>query len=210
MIEIFKELGVLGVLGALIVYLLQKISSHLLNKDVQKYQLELDQKTEKYKNGLSVDLERYKSELLLIHNKITKLHDKRLDHIEEIYFLITDFHDQLQLLINWKVVTGKTKEEIAEDELEQVKIAEKAGNKFLKYYARHKLYFSKETSEIIDSIIKLLRDSHTDFTFKYVFGTGSPEFEIDRIKGITTNLRDKVPPLKKELEENFRSIMGVS
>jgi len=38
----------------------------------------------------------------------------------------------------------------------------------------------------------------------------SAEFEIEQIKKATEKIREKVPKLKKELEENFRNIIGVN
>lgn len=209
MLEIFEKLGILGVLGALIIYLVQQLSLHLLNRDIKKYELEINQETEKFKNELNLSLEKHKSELNLIYTKASKLHDKRLDHIAEIYSLLTEFHDYMQLLIGMKNTTGMTEEEKTHEELKDLKNSEIAGNQFLKYYSKHKLYFELEICSNIEEIIKLLRESHVDFSFKYIFGIGSPEFEMDKIKGISKNVREKVPELKKDLEKSFRELLGV-
>jgi tagatose-1,6-bisphosphate aldolase len=144
-----------------------------------------------------------------VSEKANKLHDKRIERIEEIYSLLTDFHSEMQNLISWKVVTGMSKEDIEKQEFDRIQKAGDTGNKFLNYYAKNKLYFNQETCSLIDEIIDLLRTSHLDLSHKYVFGRMPAQLEFENVRNASQSIRDKVPEVKEKLEANFRQIIGV-
>lgn len=207
--SIIKDLGIFTIISGLITWLIQKLGENLIAKNQKSYELKLTNESERFKTELNQSLEKYKSELNLIFEKSSKLHDKRIDRIEELYYMLNDFHNDMQVLVSWKIVTGMTKQEVKQQEFDNVKKAETSGNKFLLYYMRHKLYFSLETCTLIDEIIKLLKESHADFSFKYIFGPTSAEMEYENVKKAIEKIRIKVPEIKVKLEENFRKIIGV-
>jgi uncharacterized membrane-anchored protein YhcB (DUF1043 family) len=207
--SILKDLGIVTIIAGLITWLIQKLGESLIDKNQKSYELKLNNESERFKTELNQSLEKYKSELNLIFEKSSKLHDKRIERIEELYYMLNDFHNDMLVIVSWKIVTGMTNEQIQQQEFDNVKKAEASGNKFLLYYMRHKLYFSLETCTLIDEIIKLLKESHTDFSFKYIFGPVSAEMEYENVKKATEKIRTKVPEIKVKLEENFRKIIGV-
>ena len=208
--EILKDVGIVGVISGLITWLIKQLGESYLTKNAKIHQQKLNNQTEQFKLELNQTFEKYKSEIEFLSQKANKLHDKRIERIENIYTLLTDFFEDMQVLASWKIVAGMSKEEIETQSFENVKKAEKTGNEFLNYYSRNKLYFNSETCDLIDEIITLLKESHANFSFKYIFGTMSAEFEIEQIKEATEKIRKKVPKLKEELEENFRNIIGVN
>lgn len=207
--EIFKEIGIVGIIGVLITWLIKQLGQNMIDKNIRAYELELSNKSDLYKLELNQSFEEFKAELNLLSEKANKLHDKRIEHIQNIYSLLIDFHSEMHNLISWKVVTGMTPKEIKDNEIKRVQEAGDSGNKFFMYYSKNKLFFNIETCELIDEIISLLKNSHTDFSFKYIFGAISAELEFENIRNAGQNIRDKVPKLKTKLEENFRSIIGV-
>jgi hypothetical protein len=207
--EIFKEVGIVVVIAGLITWLIKKLGQSIIEKNLRAYELELSNKSELYKLELNQSFEEFKAELNLLSEKANKLHNKRIEHIQEIYSLLFDFHSDMQNLISWKVSTGMTPQEIRDNEIKRVQDAGNSGNKFFIYYSKNKLYFAIETCNLIDEIISILRDSHSDFSFKYIFGSMSAELEFENVRKASQNIRDKVPALKTKLEDNFRSIIGV-
>lgn len=195
---ILKDVGSVGVVAGLITWLIKQLGQNLINKDLKVYELELNKKAELYKQELS-----------FLSQKANKLHDKRIERIEEIYSLLTDFHSDMNALVSWKVTTGMSNEEVKQQELDNVGKAGDSGNKFLSYYSKNRLYFNSDTCKFIDDIIKLLKDSHTDFSFKFIFGNISPQMEFENVKRATEGIRETVPKIKSELEYNFRKIIGV-
>lgn len=196
---ILKDIGIITVISGLITWLIKSLGESLINKNQKNYEQKLHHETEKFKSDLN-----------FLSQKANKLHDRRIDRIEELYNLLNEFHSDMQVLVTWKIVTGMSNEDIKKQEFDNVKKAEASGNKFLSYYSRHKLYFNIETCNLIDDIIKLLKESHFDFTFKYIFGNISAEMEYKNIKTATNKIKEIVPDIKQKLEDNFRIIIGVN
>ena len=207
--EILESLGIVTIIGGLLTWLIKSLGQNFINKNFSAYKLQLENQSNLYKNELNQALEKFKAELNLISEKATKLHSKRLERIEKIYELIINFQNDMTWLVSARVVTGMTQKEIQEQEFEQTKKAEKSGAELFNYYEKNKLYFNKDTCELLEEILKLLKDSYTDFSMKYIFGTMSAEFEIEKTKRVSENIKDKVPKIKIELENNFREIIGV-
>jgi len=207
--SIFKEIGIVGVIGGLITWLIKQLGQREIDKGLKQYELELSNKSDLFKQELNISFEKYKAEINLVSEKANKLHDKRIERIEEIYSLLTDFHSEMQNLISWKVVTGMSKEDIEKQEFDRIQKAGDTGNKFLNYYAKNKLYFNQETCSLIDEIIDLLRTSHLDLSHKYVFGRMPAQLEFENVRNASQSIRDKVPEVKEKLEANFRQIIGV-
>lgn len=207
--KIFTEIGVVGVISGLIVWLIKQLGQSLIDKNVSLYKQELQNKSDLYKAELNQSLEKNKMDLAFLSQKAFKLHDRRLEKIDQMYSLLSDFYNDMYTLTTWKIVTGMSKEEIQKQEYDNTLKAGDSGNKFLSYYDKNKLYFNAETCALIDEIIQLLKDSHSDFSFKYIFGPMSRDFEYERVKKATEQIRSKVPEVKSKLEKNFRDIIGV-
>jgi len=207
--KIFAEIGIVSVISGLIVWLIKQLGQSLIDKNVSLYEQKLQNKSDLYKAELNQSLEKYKMDLAFLSQKAFKLHDRRLQKIDEMYSLLSEFYNDMFTLTTWKVVTGMSKEEIQKQEYGNTMKAGDSGNKFLSYYDKNKLYFNEETCKLIDEIIQLLKDSHSDFSFKYIFGSMSRDFEYESIKKATEQIRSKVPAVKLKLEKNFRDIIGV-
>ncbi len=207
--EFLKQFFTVTTITGSITWLMKELGQILINRNQKKYELDLNLKTENYKSELNLTTEKFKSELGLLVEKANKLHIKRIERIEEMHSLLTDFYNDMQDLISTKIVTGMSMEEIAKQNFDYVIKAGKSGNVFVSYYSKNKLYFNIETCNLIDEIIELLQESYLNFSFKYKFGTISPDVEINHIKEATEKIREKVPKIKIELEANFREIIGV-
>lgn len=207
--KILTDIGIVGIISGLLVWLIKQLGQLLIDKNLSLYKQELQNKSDLYKSELNQVFEKYKAELAFHSQKAFKLHDRRLEKIDELYSLLSDFYNDMFTLTTWKIVTDMTEEQIRTQEFNNTKKAGETGNKFLSYYDKNKLYFNSDTCKLIDEIIQLLKDSHSDFSFKYIFGQISPQMEIEKIKEATEKIRNKVPEVKAKLEKNFRDIIGV-
>lgn len=207
--KIVEEIGVVTVISGLVVWLIKKLGEKYINQNMKNYEDKLQHKSDEFRAELNLIAEKYKSELHFLSQKATKLHDKRLENIEKLYSLLNDFYEDMVHLTTMKVTTGMTKEEIEKREFEITKNAEESGNKFISFYHRKKLFFDEGTCELIEEIITLLKDSYSDFSFKYIFGSLSPDFEMERVKRATEKIKEKTPVVQRKLESNFRDILGV-
>jgi uncharacterized membrane protein YgaE (UPF0421/DUF939 family) len=207
--KILTDIGIVGIISGLIVWLIKQIGQMFIDKNISLYKQELQNKSDQYKTELNQVFEKYKAELAFHSQKAFKLHDRRLEKIDELYSLLSDFYNDMFTLTTWKIVTGMSQEEIKKQQFDNTMKAGESGNKFLSYYDKNKLYFNSETCKLIDEIIQLLKESHSDFSFKYIFGQVSPQMEIENVKQATEKIRNKVPDVKTKLEKNFRDIIGV-
>ncbi len=196
--KILTDIGIVGIISGLIVWLIKQLGQKFIEKNISLYKQELQNKS---------DL--YKTELAFLSQKAFKLHDKRLEKIDELYSLLSDFYNDMFTLTTWKIVTEMSGDEIKKQEYNNTMKAGDSGNKFLSYYDKNKLYFNSETCKLIDEIIQLLKESHSDFSFRYIFGQVSPQMKMENIKKATEKIRSKVPEVKTKLEKNFRDIIGV-
>ncbi len=206
---VLKELGYITIIAGFVTWLIKQLGQNLINKDLKVYEHELKSKSELFKQELNLSYEKYKHELSILESKVTKLHDKRIERIEMIYSLLTDFYNDMIDLVSMKIVTGRSTEEIEKQEKDDVNKAAQSGNAFLDYYTKNKMYFNNTTSDLIERIIKLLKESHSEFSMKYYFGTLPAKEHYAKIKIAIEKIKDEVPKIKTELEQNFKTILGV-
>lgn len=207
--KILTDIGIVGIISGLLVWLIKQLGQLFIDKNLSLYKQDLQNKSDLYKSELNQVFEKYKAELAFLSQKAFKLHDRRLEKIDKLYSLLSDFYNDMFTLTTWKIVTGMSDKQIKKQEFENTMKAGETGSKFLSYYDKNKLYFNSDTCKLIDEIIQLLKDSHSDFSFKYIFAQISPQMEIENIKQATEKIRNKVPEVKAKIEKNFRDIIGV-
>lgn len=159
-----------------------------------------------YKNVLDKDIEKYKYRLQQEQITSSKLYDERAQVINNLYELLNDFDRKMHSL------TCPLQLACDLPEKEKRKHASKAGQKFVEYYSKKKIYFSKETAKLLDEINK-------EFEGAWINLTIYPSIEIDR-DNINRDkwelwmkswkiISKKIPPLKEKIEDEFREILGV-
>lgn len=195
---LLKDLGVFTAILGAITWLANVLGKHLIDKNLKIHELMLDKQ-----------LEKYKSELLLINEKESKLHDRRLDRIQELYSLLTDFYIDLDTLTRWKNVTGMGDEEIKKQQLDEAKQTFTSGHEFSMFYEKNKLYFNPETCATIEELLTIMRGCQYDLTIQYQWMNLPADLQIKHFEQARDQLRTKVPELKQELEKNFRAILRV-
>lgn len=197
-IQLLRDLGVFGAIAIAVSYLLKTLGKHLMDQNLKIHEMQLNQQ-----------LESHKSELELINVKQSKLHDKRIETIQELYEKLTEFYMDLDTLVRWKNVTGLSDEEIKKQQFEEANKTFDSGSKFSRYYLMNKLYFSKKMCATIDDIIKEMRSCQYDLTIQYQWMNLSAELQMSYFTQAKEKLEKEVPMLKEQIETNFREILGV-
>jgi hypothetical protein len=197
--ELLLKLGVFSAIGTGITYLLKTLGKQFMDQNLEIHKMQLNQQ-----------LQSHKAELDLINVKQSRLHDKRIETIQELYEKLTEFYLDLDTLIRWKNVTGLTEEQIKQQQFEEANKTFESGNKFTRYYTMNKLYFSVEMCEKIDEIIKEMRSCQYDLTIQYQWMNLSAEMTMDSFKKAREKLEKEVPKLKQQIENEFREILGVN
>ncbi len=172
-------------------------ANRILEKDKNKYTLELDA----IKNEYNKDLERLKTELKLTEAKqnivFSKLHTDRADVIAEIYALLKDVHLNMQRFMKPNPVA---EEESKETYLQNTK---KALNGLVDYYPKKLIYLPKPTADKLEAVateLIILFATHQIVSQSFFAGR-------DREQEINKVLK-QMPNVLVVLENEFRILLG--
>lgn len=220
-IDFFRELGintggsvllliVIGFFGKqLITYFFSEnieLKKMELNKDLEKHKQGLLSQTEQYKLSLNMALESHRSELTLLNTKYSRIHEKQLTIMAELYKYIVEV-DQ-----TFRAMTATVKEiyENAEkEEQERVQAAIQAYNTYLIYLSHNKIFFSEKIVALLDSLRDKYLDSYHDYTFPKRFGIDDVDTKIEHFKSALNTVREQIPEVLKQLEIEFRELLSV-
>jgi hypothetical protein len=197
-LTLLKDLGVFSGFVLAITYLLKTLGKHFMDQNLKIHEMQLNQQ-----------LQKHKSELDLVLQKALKLHDHRLEKIQQFYHLLVEFHIDINQLIMIKNVTGKTDEEIKQMKIEEVKKMYESGHEFSVFYQKNKLFFSKETCKLIDELLQIMKSSQFDLSIQYQWMNLSFDLIHESFQKGKEKIESIIPKLKEQLEDNFRNILGV-
>lgn len=174
----------------------------------------LNSKIENYKATLSKEVEEYKSNLQRLANehniRYSKLHNDRAMIIEHLYSQLFKMEKSMREFINpVKLSTDPPRKE-------KGKTAVEDANSFVDFYYEKKIFFSENICNLIENINKEIRQSF-DFFIWYSLPNSIDEYFSNitpKQREIWVEAWDKidrnVPELRKELEDQFRELLGVS
>jgi hypothetical protein len=153
----------------------------------------------------SKGLEKYKSDVLLENerNKIVfeKLHAERAKIIGAVYAQLSEAEQTIESLIRPMQWAGEPTEEQKRRE------AIAAFNFLRKHFYSHKIYFSKnlakEFEELLKEMVNIL-NGHQIFTMPNM-----PREHNELNKLWDDFSKNKIPPLKNNIEKEFRLIIGI-
>lgn len=156
----------------------------------------------------SKDLEKFKSAIAMAayeHQvRFSRLHEKRAKVMEEMYANLVDLYDVSSRFLDRFPFSPK------EEAYTIIHEVLKAVNRFSTHFERHRIYFDSKISEKIvrlnDAIQSVLNVPLAD-----AMGAPSiPELVGDCLsRDVINEMRDRIPPIKTDLEDAFREILGV-
>lgn len=182
--------------SAILAWLVKKIITHFLDKDVQAYKIRLqaisDQK-----------LESFKTELRLIEYRSTKLHEKRAGVIENIYQKLIKTDKLADKFISSAGRVSKAELQILACE------ATSCRDDFHEYFKNNQIYFDeqlcKKISDFDDSLVALMIRVEAPNAF-----TDATSLEMLKAKDESLQkLMTQAHPIRDELAKQFRLILGV-
>ena len=197
--EILKDLGVFALISGCITILIRGF--------IGKY---FDKKTELYKSELQKDLQQYKNDLDIHLTKVSKFHEKRLDVISELYKKISTLRITLADLTS--VLSVKLENPKKDKELkEQRKVnAGESYQKFLEFYGANRIFIPKVTCLKIDELQSQAWSVLFDYHFREItYGNEFSEHSRKIIVEINERMREKIPAILNELEDDFRKSVDV-
>ncbi|NVK44359.1 MAG: hypothetical protein HWE39_24250 [Oceanospirillaceae bacterium] len=212
-IEILKLIGIIASASTLItgatVYLGKKLFEQYLNKDFEKFKIQLEQQNENSKLKLEKQLESYRADLNLLNSQQSQLYTKKAEVIEQLYQLMVELHmAMLELTRTFKNVSGMTEDEIKNQRDEEIRSAAQAHNKFFQFYRTKKIYLDKKACELIDKIKQQTSDAFTEATFRERFQTSPDKYTFNLAKEAREKVEKDINALLETLEDEFRLIIG--
>lgn len=185
--ELIKTLGYFGfsvtAISLVLTYLVRKLTEQQLQKDIESFRSDLVRENEK--------------------NRIqyTILQERRALVIRKMYQLLERFDFSARDLIN-PIQLGSTEPEEKRRERTSLNARD-----FFTYYSEHKIYLDKETCNIIDTINDKYHRISIDFQFKDKIIPEKPENDL-WLKS-WKSLTEEIPPMRENLEDIFRKIIGI-
>lgn len=204
-IDLLEKLGVFGFLSLAATSLIK----FFIDRKFKSYELELQNSAERFKVELEFSLETHKKSLEELYYKASKLHDKRIEIISELYRIIVDLDMSMNSMTSlWKIVSGD-KETADLEEKGRIDKSSKHFNEYQEFYNKNRIYFPKNTCELLDKLRIEFWDGFWDYTFKYRVGDSDPHFNTQLIKNASEKVKNDIPPILLQLEDDFRKIMNV-
>lgn len=172
---------------------------HWLKIRFEKYKDALDKEAEiarlKLQNFLQADLYRYQTTFALHHNK-------RAEVIGEIYSLLFEAKESVEALVHIK--------ELRKDVEVQRGEAEEKCNKLAYYFNKHRIYIDESICEKMDELTLSLKIAVVLHNFgRTVSREPMPDIAMGEyhIGEAARILKEKFPPLEKELQMTFREVL---
>ena len=206
---LIKEIGLTGICSGLIVWLIKKLGDNFIEHKFKSYELELQLKAKSEEHQFDLSLENHRNELSIILSKSSKLHDKRLSIIHDMYKHLSKLdrtmNDMTQVA---RFVSGDKKTD-EESENNRILNAQKSYINFEDLFEENRIFFNEKTCTLIDEIIKDYKFSFLDYTANRTFKLPNLDFTSENIKKASIRVREKIPPILKALENQFRELIGV-
>lgn len=206
-----KWIGSLGVftLGTVTVtgivgYLFKTVFSHVLSKQLEEHKTLLNEQTEQYK-----------AELQRMNNKhnitFSKLHIDRADTIRHLYIKLVKLQDSSMELLGYDGILNRTIGKSMNPSEMQNAVAKtyQDASELKEYFYDNQIYFSEDICELLEKILGKMYPillTLSGYEHEWVQETDSWE---ENIKVIPEIILSEIPKLQRNLEKEFRKLLGV-
>jgi len=158
-----------------------------------------------FSSGLQRDLERYKKELdakqFEHQTRFSLIHQKRAEVISELYSRLAQSKTRLGELVAIFQPGGQSL-------TEKRKITAETYNDACSYFQERRIFLPEEIAENVDALLEAIREAFIEFDTAQM---GNEEYKPDNtglwIQSFN-KVREKIPPLMKKMEEQFRIEIG--
>jgi len=158
-----------------------------------------------FSRGLQRELERYKRDLdarqFEHQTRFTLIHQKRAEVISELYARLAHAKARLGELVAIFQPGGQSL-------IDKRKVTAEAFNDANSYFHERRIFLPEEIAENVDAVLEAMRDAFIEFDTAQM---GNEEYKPDSTglwKESFYKVRDKLPPLMKTMEKQFRIEIG--
>jgi hypothetical protein len=196
-----KILGALGggyVLYLLVVWIIKRVVDASLQRRADEFRILLQRDVDLQVESLKVSLGVIAYEQQV---RFSKLHEKRAEIIAELYSQIVELPSYA-----WKFILQSP------SDVEQARIASDKVRETDLFVAKNRIYFPPDVCELLDKFVWTLRSmiTHVQVYWKdrsYLTPQMIEQQNAVMLKAVT-QLESEVPALTKNLENEFRSLLG--
>ncbi|SDG82248.1 hypothetical protein [Psychroflexus sediminis] len=219
MYELYRiiEINGPGVLIILAILLFgKKMIEYFFSKTIELKKTELNQKLENYKTKLEQQNRDFQHDLDLKLNEFniqfSKLHQDRAEVIRQLYHKIIELQSAMTVFTRKVHPIIKSAEKEKKERLDRVN---KAIHNFVNYYMPNKIYFDKDLAKKLDNLSNEYRTKGWDFAqmsshlSEYKMAKGSYDIYQKKLDKISDIVIKEFPKIIEELEDEFRTILGV-
>lgn len=204
-LSLIASAGVSAGVSAALVWLAKSWISEKLKNAIKS---EYDQKLETHKAQLKaqsdVEIERLRSQLNITgleHSvRFSKLHEKRAEIIAETYALLKELSFRVSDLVKIFEPAGDSSRDERRD------AAAKAHEKFRSYYSASLIFFPRATASKLEEINIQFVSNFNKFVLTVEGSKGTDT--TDKWIEIFNRVNDEIPVALKELESEFRKLLG--
>ena len=207
MIDILTSATISTAAVAVIAYLAREwISTRLRNAIKLEYEQKLETHKTQLRSESDATLERLRADLSIAaaeHEiRFAKLHEKRGEVIAETYALLTDLHRKIGNYVKIFEPAGDAPKEQRRQEVED------AHRAFIEYYPKKRIFLPEAAVEKIDSINEQSVSAFYDFFYGVEMQHPHEGTSTEKWMEIFKKVRDEMPVALKELERDFRGLLG--
>jgi hypothetical protein len=183
---------------AVVAWLLTKYFEKTLSRDLESYKARLNSELEQSKANLAHELQMKSFEH---QTRFSLFYQKQAEVIGEFYGSFVDAVSSIESLIRpFQLAGEKPEPEKFNDTIE-------ANNNLLNYYYKNRIYMNDDVCDKIDVVLKIMRELFIKYRIGSKPGYQSPD-RLDHWDQAWEALQKEVPPIKKELESQFRQILS--
>ncbi len=192
---------------------------NLFSRDLEKFKADLQKERETHAMQLKA---RYDQQLELLRKQLeqtalehqvrfTKLHEKRAEVIAELYKRLVQAERSINSLIDnlslIKDLQSGQKELILE---EDEKTARESGQQFSDYFDENQVYLDERLCIQIEKFNFGLKKIYISFLRDKIRGREGDQGETQEPEVDWGALKKNIPPIRTEIEQQFRKMLGVS
>lgn len=186
--ELLLAFGGTALLIAALAWLARSIVLHVLSKDL-----------EKFKHSLQMEAAQFKTTWDL-------LHAKRAELIAELYGKLVDFNEAAKSFTSVAEYSDEPNKE------KKYALYQQKASEFHTCFVRNRIYFTERTCHKIDDLFKKIEGASQGFNFWSAQGKhAAAERKADEAwSKAWKTVTEEAPPLMASMEEDFRTLLGVS
>ncbi len=185
MTELIKSLGIATIFSGALVIIVRKLIDHFFSKDLEKFKAELQKEAIKYKTQYET------------------LHIERANVIKEVYKRLVTTEGAFRSLLKPFRLHG----EVSDDEKEKILTNEYNG--LIIYYLENRVFFEEDLAKELDAVIILLQDIQIQRGSEREARMAQIPLSKEEYNKAWKMLKDKLPPIKTSIEQQFRTILGI-